>query len=220
MGWYSSSIVRAFTQGKPPSRRINPTFTVPLSSSRLRCLAGDDAEAVRVAAQLVRDAGCEPVLVGDLAAASSFQRGGPGFRANTTAPELRRLLGLPEGSCCPRAGPPPRAGAADPGPGRTGAARPLRATAAGPVGAVGDSGSSGLVVNDVTTVSYRGDQGSGPKTTMLEVASLKPDTDDWLEVYCFRLPQNGLCSMRRTVHPVGMVSEVNSSLPIERSAAS
>jgi hypothetical protein len=27
-----------------------------------------------------------------------FQRGGPGFRANTTAPELRRLLGLPEGS--------------------------------------------------------------------------------------------------------------------------
>lgn len=58
-------------------------------------LAGDDAEAVRVAAQLVRDAGCEPVIVGDLAAARSFQRGGPGFRANTTAPELRRLLGLP-----------------------------------------------------------------------------------------------------------------------------
>jgi 8-hydroxy-5-deazaflavin:NADPH oxidoreductase len=61
-------------------------------------LAGDDAEAVRVAARLVRDAGCEPVVVGNLAAAKSFQRGGPGFRANTTAPELRRLLGLPEGS--------------------------------------------------------------------------------------------------------------------------
>jgi 8-hydroxy-5-deazaflavin:NADPH oxidoreductase len=60
-------------------------------------LAGDDAEAVQVAAQLVRDAGCEPLVVGNLAAASSFQRGGPGFRANTTAPELRRLLGLPEG---------------------------------------------------------------------------------------------------------------------------
>jgi predicted dinucleotide-binding enzyme len=57
-------------------------------------LAGDDAQAVEVAAQLVRDAGCEPVIVGDLAAASSFQRGGPGFRANTTPPELRRLLGL------------------------------------------------------------------------------------------------------------------------------
>jgi predicted dinucleotide-binding enzyme len=60
-------------------------------------IAGDDSEAVQVAAQLVRDAGCEPVVVGKLAAATSFQRGGPGFRANTTAPELRRLLGLPEG---------------------------------------------------------------------------------------------------------------------------
>ena len=60
-------------------------------------VAGDDAQAVQVAVQLVRDAGCEPLVVGNLAAASSFQRGGPGFRANTTMPELRRLLGLPEG---------------------------------------------------------------------------------------------------------------------------
>lgn len=58
-------------------------------------LAGDDAEAVQIAAQLVRDAGCEPVVVGNLAAARSFQRGGPGFRANTSAPDLRRRLGLP-----------------------------------------------------------------------------------------------------------------------------
>lgn len=60
-------------------------------------LAGDDAQAVQVTARLVRDAGCEPVVVGRLAAGALFQRGGPGFRANTTAPELRRLLGLPEG---------------------------------------------------------------------------------------------------------------------------
>ena len=60
-------------------------------------VAGDEAEAVQVAAQLVRDSGCEPVVAGNLAAAKSFQRGGPGFRANTTAPELRRLIGLPEG---------------------------------------------------------------------------------------------------------------------------
>ena len=59
-------------------------------------LAGDDAEAVRVAAQLVRDAGCEPVIVGNLAACKSFDRDGPGFRANTTAPELRRVLGIAE----------------------------------------------------------------------------------------------------------------------------
>ncbi len=59
-------------------------------------LAGDDTEAIQVAAELVREAGCEPVVVGNLAAARSFQQGGPGFRANTAAAELRRLLGLPE----------------------------------------------------------------------------------------------------------------------------
>jgi len=61
-------------------------------------LASDDAQTLQVAARLVRDTGCEPVVVGDLAKATSFQRGGPGFRANTAAPELRRLLGLPEGT--------------------------------------------------------------------------------------------------------------------------
>ncbi|MDR6860899.1 NADPH-dependent F420 reductase [Variovorax guangxiensis] len=57
-------------------------------------IASDDAEAMRVAAELVRDAGCEPVVVGNLAAAAAFQPGGPGFRAHLTAPELRRRLGL------------------------------------------------------------------------------------------------------------------------------
>jgi hypothetical protein len=57
-------------------------------------LAGDDAEAMQIAAQLVRDAGCEPVIVGNLAACKSFDRDGPGWRANTTAADLRRVLGL------------------------------------------------------------------------------------------------------------------------------
>jgi 8-hydroxy-5-deazaflavin:NADPH oxidoreductase len=57
-------------------------------------LAGDDAEAMQIAAQLVRDTGCEPVIVGNLAACKSFDRDGPGWRANTTAPDLRRVLGL------------------------------------------------------------------------------------------------------------------------------
>lgn len=59
-------------------------------------LASDDAAAMEVAAQLVRDAGCEPVIVGDLASARAFQRGGPGFRANTGAADLRRRLQLPQ----------------------------------------------------------------------------------------------------------------------------
>jgi hypothetical protein len=59
-------------------------------------LASDDAAAMQVAAQLVRDAGCEPVIVGPLTAGRKFENGKPAFRANATAPELRQLLHLPE----------------------------------------------------------------------------------------------------------------------------
>ena len=58
-------------------------------------LASDDLAALEVAEQLVRDAGCDPVTVGDLASARRFQRGGPGFRAHLGASELRRALNLP-----------------------------------------------------------------------------------------------------------------------------
>jgi len=57
-------------------------------------LASNDSEALAVAGQLVRDAGCDPVTLGDLAAARRFQRGGAGFRAHLGAPALRRALGL------------------------------------------------------------------------------------------------------------------------------
>src|SRR4051812_35417633 len=60
-------------------------------------LASDDTEAMQVVAQLVHDAGCEPVIVGNLAAGKKFERGNPGFRANTTAAKLRQLLGIVEG---------------------------------------------------------------------------------------------------------------------------
>ncbi len=57
-------------------------------------VASDDPAALADVEALVRDAGCEPVKVGDLAAARKFQRGGPGFRANTNATDLRDRLGL------------------------------------------------------------------------------------------------------------------------------
>jgi predicted dinucleotide-binding enzyme len=57
-------------------------------------LAADDKEALQLASQLVRDAGCEPVIVGNLLQGKSFERDGPGFRANTDAARLRKLLGL------------------------------------------------------------------------------------------------------------------------------
>ncbi|WP_313687133.1 NADPH-dependent F420 reductase [Pantoea sp.] len=58
-------------------------------------MASDDAAALTLVARLVEDAGSVPVITGNLASARSFQRGGPGFRANTNAAALRNILGLP-----------------------------------------------------------------------------------------------------------------------------
>jgi len=87
----SASVVRAFSAVDASSVEASfegrgPTLGVPV--------AGDDASALQVVTQLVRDAGCAPVVVGGLAQAVAFQRGGPGFRANTSEAELRDLLGL------------------------------------------------------------------------------------------------------------------------------
>jgi len=57
-------------------------------------LAGDDKGALAVAARLVEDAGFEPVLVGPLAVAKTFDPGTPVFGKALTARELRSMLGL------------------------------------------------------------------------------------------------------------------------------
>ena len=69
------------------ANRAAPRLAVPI--------AGDDQEAVQVAAGLVRDAGFDPVEVGKLADASRFQRGAPGYGQNVSAAELRQKLSLP-----------------------------------------------------------------------------------------------------------------------------
>ena len=86
-------LVRAFsavdaTAVEASFKKERATLGVPLAS--------DDQEAMRVAAQLVRDAGCEPVIVGNLATGKKFENGTPVFRANATPADLRRLLHLPE----------------------------------------------------------------------------------------------------------------------------
>ena len=57
-------------------------------------IAGDDAQAVKTAARLVRDAGHEPVIVGGLARAREFDYGSSVFGRPMTAAELRKALGL------------------------------------------------------------------------------------------------------------------------------
>ena len=68
------------------ANRPDPKLAIPI--------AGDDAEAVKVAAGLVRDAGFDPVVVGKLADASRFQRGAPGYGQEVTAAELKQKLSL------------------------------------------------------------------------------------------------------------------------------
>ncbi|VTU38421.1 Prephenate dehydrogenase [Variovorax sp. PBL-H6] len=68
------------------AHRPDPKLAVPI--------AGDDPRAVQVAAGLVRDAGFDPVLVGKLADARQFQRGGPGYGQPVSASELKQKLSL------------------------------------------------------------------------------------------------------------------------------
>jgi 8-hydroxy-5-deazaflavin:NADPH oxidoreductase len=68
------------------ANRPDPRLAIPI--------AGDDPEAVQVAAGLVRDAGFEPVIVGKLADARRFQRGGPGYGQAVTAADLKQKLSL------------------------------------------------------------------------------------------------------------------------------
>jgi predicted dinucleotide-binding enzyme len=57
-------------------------------------IAGDDAAALQEASRLVRDAGFDPVVVGDLSQARRFDVGSSVYVRLMTAKELRAALGL------------------------------------------------------------------------------------------------------------------------------
>jgi len=69
------------------ANRPDPKLAIPI--------AGDDEQAVQIAAGLVRDAGFDPVIVGKLADARRFQRGQPGYGQQVSAAELKQKLSLP-----------------------------------------------------------------------------------------------------------------------------
>lgn len=84
-------LVRAFntlpwTTLRNEAHRAGERVAIPLAS--------DDAEALEIAARLVRDAGFEPVVVGPLARAREFDVGAPGYGGPYTARQLRAALGL------------------------------------------------------------------------------------------------------------------------------
>jgi hypothetical protein len=57
-------------------------------------LAGDDPAALREAADLVRDAGFEPVVVGGLDRARDFDPGSAVYNTGMSGPEVARALGI------------------------------------------------------------------------------------------------------------------------------
>lgn len=86
-----ASIVRAFSNQSykvfaSEAHRPAPQLAVPL--------AGDDRRALDVAVQLVKDAGFEPVVVGDLSRSKEFDVGSRLFVKPMTAKELRQALGM------------------------------------------------------------------------------------------------------------------------------
>jgi predicted dinucleotide-binding enzyme len=70
------------------SRRSGDLIAIPLAS--------DDPAALKQAASLVRDAGFDPVIVGDLSQARRFDVGSPVYVKLMSAKELRAALGIHE----------------------------------------------------------------------------------------------------------------------------
>lgn len=86
-----ASVVRAFSNQSykvfaSEAHRPAPQLAVPL--------AGDDRRALGIAVQLVRDAGFEPVVVGDLTKSKEFDVGSRLFVKPMTAKQLRQALGM------------------------------------------------------------------------------------------------------------------------------
>jgi predicted dinucleotide-binding enzyme len=84
-------VVRAFNTVWDPilakeAHRAEPRVGIPL--------AADDDEALRIAAQLVIDAGFDPVIVGALDQARRFDMGTSVYDTGMSGPEVRKTLNL------------------------------------------------------------------------------------------------------------------------------
>ena len=91
-------VVPTYLPGVKLVRAFNQVSAAALASEAHRSgekigvpLAADDSHALDIAQQLVRDAGFDPVVVGGLSTAKSFDQGAPAYRT-LTARELREIL--------------------------------------------------------------------------------------------------------------------------------
>jgi len=93
-------VVPTYLPGVRLVRAFNQVSAAALASEAHRSgekigvpLASDDKQALDIAQQLVRDAGFDPVVVGGLSTAKSFDQGAPAYHT-LTARELRKILGI------------------------------------------------------------------------------------------------------------------------------
>ena len=93
-------VVPTYLPGVKLVRAFNQVSAAALASEAHRSgekigvpLAADDSHALDIAQQLVRDAGFDPVVVGGLSTAKSFDQGAPAYHT-PTARELRKILGI------------------------------------------------------------------------------------------------------------------------------
>jgi 8-hydroxy-5-deazaflavin:NADPH oxidoreductase len=102
--WLAMGTGLAMAQYLPPGVRLVKAFNTlaagmigedrPADQRIGVPLAGDDEAAVAIVADLVRDAGFEPVMVGALERAREFDRGTDVWVTGMTAAEVRDALGL------------------------------------------------------------------------------------------------------------------------------
>jgi predicted dinucleotide-binding enzyme len=97
----TGAAVKEYFAGARVVRAFNAINSGPLANDAFRKperlgipLAADDPEAMKIAEQLVRDAGFDPVAVGPLSRAREFDVGTPVYVRGMTAAELRRALKL------------------------------------------------------------------------------------------------------------------------------
>jgi len=98
----TGAAVAEYLPGARVVRAFNAINAGPLANQAFRKpekigipLAAADPQAMKIAEQLVRDAGFDPVPVGDLSRAREFDVGTPVYVRGMTAAELRRALKLP-----------------------------------------------------------------------------------------------------------------------------
>ena len=86
----TAKVIRAFSSINAGNVTCSRKQPLPLAVP----VAGDDEKAVEIVKKIVRDAGCVPVVTGNLASGRIFEWGNPGCFVNTNESDFRKQIKL------------------------------------------------------------------------------------------------------------------------------